>query len=174
MAVLAIEMPKPDSRSHTRSEETPASGAGSSAVDSLRAIRSAFLAGGADDNAAADRSDPRRHGHRHDQRRGQAAEGFRAGRQPPDQTRRAFAGRALLSAQKRSLFPDRRGGANFEQINGVYKKVDELNFILSRVGRGDLSELRIGSVPSLSQSMAPGRSRACAVAIPTCASTSTS
>jgi DNA-binding transcriptional LysR family regulator len=53
------------------------------------------------------------------------------------------------------FFPTAEAERIFEQINGVYKKVDDLNFILSRVGRGDLSELRIGSVPSLSQSMAP-------------------
>ena len=53
------------------------------------------------------------------------------------------------------FFPTVEAESIFEQINGVYKKVDDLNFILSRIGRGDLSELRIGSVPSLSQSMAP-------------------
>ena len=53
------------------------------------------------------------------------------------------------------FFPTAEAERIFEQINGVYKKVDDLNFILSRIGRGDLSELRIGSVPSLSQSMAP-------------------
>ncbi len=53
------------------------------------------------------------------------------------------------------FFPTAEAEQIFEQINGVYKKVDDLNFILSRIGGGDLSELRIGSVPSLSQSMAP-------------------
>jgi DNA-binding transcriptional LysR family regulator len=43
----------------------------------------------------------------------------------------------------------------FEQINAVYKKVDDLGFMLSRMERGSLSELRIGSVPSISQAMVP-------------------
>src|ERR1700704_4553829 len=43
----------------------------------------------------------------------------------------------------------------FEQINGVYKKVDDLTEIISKIGRGALSELRIGSVPSISQIMVP-------------------
>src|SRR5439155_64056 len=43
----------------------------------------------------------------------------------------------------------------FEQINGVYKKVDDLTEIISKIGRGALSELRIGSVPSISQVMVP-------------------
>jgi DNA-binding transcriptional LysR family regulator len=43
----------------------------------------------------------------------------------------------------------------FEQINAVYKKVDDLSFILSRMERGSMSELRIGSVPSISQVMVP-------------------
>src|SRR5437763_11012236 len=43
----------------------------------------------------------------------------------------------------------------FEQINSVYKKVDDLSEIISKIGRGALSELRIGSVPSISQVMVP-------------------
>jgi DNA-binding transcriptional LysR family regulator len=43
----------------------------------------------------------------------------------------------------------------FEQINGVYKKVDDLSAIISKIGRGGLSELRIGSVPSISHVMVP-------------------
>jgi DNA-binding transcriptional LysR family regulator len=43
----------------------------------------------------------------------------------------------------------------FEQINGVYKKVDDLTAIISKMGRGGLSELRIGSVPSISHVMVP-------------------
>src|SRR5260221_3007194 len=43
----------------------------------------------------------------------------------------------------------------FEQINGVYKKVDDLTAIISKIGRGGLSELRIGSGPSISHVMVP-------------------
>ncbi len=53
------------------------------------------------------------------------------------------------------FFPTPEAERAFAQINAVYRKVDDLNFILSRIGRGDLSELRIGSVPSIAQSMTP-------------------
>jgi DNA-binding transcriptional LysR family regulator len=53
------------------------------------------------------------------------------------------------------FFPTPEAETIFEQINAVYTKVDDLNYILSRIGRGDLSELRVASVPSLSQSMTP-------------------
>jgi DNA-binding transcriptional LysR family regulator len=43
----------------------------------------------------------------------------------------------------------------FEQINGVYKKVDDLAFLIGRMQRGASSVLRIGSVPSISHVMVP-------------------
>jgi DNA-binding transcriptional LysR family regulator len=43
----------------------------------------------------------------------------------------------------------------FEQINGVYKKVDDLQYTLSRIERGGSVELQIGSVPSISYVMVP-------------------
>jgi DNA-binding transcriptional LysR family regulator len=43
----------------------------------------------------------------------------------------------------------------FEQINAVYKKVDDLSGMISAMGKGGLSELRIGSVPSIAQVMVP-------------------
>lgn len=43
----------------------------------------------------------------------------------------------------------------FEQLNGVYKKVDDLHFTISRIERGDAQELRIGSVPSIANVMVP-------------------
>jgi DNA-binding transcriptional LysR family regulator len=43
----------------------------------------------------------------------------------------------------------------FEQINGVYKKVDDLQFTLSRIERGAGIELKFGSVPSISHVMVP-------------------
>lgn len=43
----------------------------------------------------------------------------------------------------------------FEQINAVYKKVDDLSGMISAMGKGALSELRIGSVPSIAQVMVP-------------------
>lgn len=43
----------------------------------------------------------------------------------------------------------------FEQINGVYKKVDDLHTMLARLERGSEVELRLGSVPSISHVMVP-------------------
>lgn len=43
----------------------------------------------------------------------------------------------------------------FEQINGVYKKVDDLASLIGRLQRGTSTELRIGSVPSIAQVMVP-------------------
>jgi DNA-binding transcriptional LysR family regulator len=59
---------------------------------------------------------------------------------------------------------DRRGGrysptpeahAIFDQINGVYDKIEDLQFIISRIKRGADIELRIGSVPSIANVMVP-------------------
>jgi DNA-binding transcriptional LysR family regulator len=61
----------------------------------------------------------------------------------------------FLQRKSGRFFPTPEAENIFERINAVYKKVDDLNFILSRIGRGDLWELRIGSVPSISQSMTP-------------------
>jgi DNA-binding transcriptional LysR family regulator len=43
----------------------------------------------------------------------------------------------------------------FEQINGVYKKVDDLHYTLARIERGGDVELRLGSVPSICHVMVP-------------------
>lgn len=43
----------------------------------------------------------------------------------------------------------------FEQINGVYQKVDDLHYTLARIERGDGVELRLGSVPSICNVMVP-------------------
>jgi DNA-binding transcriptional LysR family regulator len=52
-------------------------------------------------------------------------------------------------------FPTSEAERIFEQIDGVYNKVDDLTETISRIGRGALSTLRIGSVPSISQIMVP-------------------
>jgi DNA-binding transcriptional LysR family regulator len=57
--------------------------------------------------------------------------------------------------QNGRYFPTAEAQSIFEQINGVYKKVDDLTEIISKIGRGELSELRIGSVPSIAQVMVP-------------------
>lgn len=43
----------------------------------------------------------------------------------------------------------------FEQINGVYRKVDDLHYTLARIERGGGVELRLGSVPSICHVMVP-------------------
>jgi DNA-binding transcriptional LysR family regulator len=61
----------------------------------------------------------------------------------------------FFQRQNGRYFPTPEAQTIFEQINGVYKKVDDLTAIISKIGRGALSELRIGSVPSISQVMVP-------------------
>src|SRR5260370_4463605 len=61
----------------------------------------------------------------------------------------------FFQRQNGRYFPTPEAQNIFEQINGVYKKVDDLTEIISKIGRGALSELRIGSVPSISQVMVP-------------------
>jgi DNA-binding transcriptional LysR family regulator len=51
--------------------------------------------------------------------------------------------------------PTREADAIFNQINGVYDKVEDLQFIISRIKRGADIELRIGSVPSIANAMVP-------------------
>jgi DNA-binding transcriptional LysR family regulator len=43
----------------------------------------------------------------------------------------------------------------FSQINAVYDKVEDLQFVIKRLGSGAISELKIGSVPSISNVMIP-------------------
>ncbi len=73
----------------------------------------------------------------------------------------------LMKYTERSLrlkLFERRGGRYvptpqaqdiFEQINGVYKKVDDLQYTLARIERGGDVEFRLGSVPSISHVMVP-------------------
>src|SRR3954451_6301878 len=52
----------------------------------------------------------------------------------------------FFKRQNGRYFPTTEAQNIFEQINGVYKKVDDLTETISKIGRGALSELRIGSV----------------------------
>lgn len=61
----------------------------------------------------------------------------------------------FFQRQNGRYFPTPEAQNIFEQINGVYKKVDDLTEIISKIGQGALSELRIGSVPSICQVMVP-------------------
>ena len=51
--------------------------------------------------------------------------------------------------------PTREASDIFEQINGVYKKVDDLQSTIARLERGESHELRIATVPSIGNVMAP-------------------
>src|SRR3981081_1675170 len=61
----------------------------------------------------------------------------------------------FFQRQNGRYFPTPEAHNIFEQINGVYKKVDDLTEIISKIGHGALSELRIGSVPSIPPVMVP-------------------
>jgi DNA-binding transcriptional LysR family regulator len=51
--------------------------------------------------------------------------------------------------------PTREAGDIFTQINSVYDKVEDLQFVIDRLKKGADSELKVGSVPSLSTVMVP-------------------
>src|SRR5262245_21595820 len=51
--------------------------------------------------------------------------------------------------------PTREANAIFNQINSVYDKVEDLQFVISRIKRGANIELKIGSVPSIANVMVP-------------------
>jgi DNA-binding transcriptional LysR family regulator len=57
--------------------------------------------------------------------------------------------------QNGRYFPTQDAQLIFEQINTIYKKVDDLTEVIGKIGRGQLSELRVGSVPSIAQVMVP-------------------
>ena len=61
----------------------------------------------------------------------------------------------FFQRQNGRYFPTPDAQRIFEQINAVYQKVDDLSDVIAKIGRGDLSELRIGSVPSIAQVMVP-------------------
>jgi DNA-binding transcriptional LysR family regulator len=61
----------------------------------------------------------------------------------------------FFNRQNGRYFPTPEARTVFEQIDSVYQKVDDLGFVLSTLGRGGLSELCVGSVPSISYAMMP-------------------
>ena len=61
----------------------------------------------------------------------------------------------LFSRRGGSYSPTPEANAIFSQINGVYGKVEDLQFVISRIKRGAATELKIGSVPSIGQVMVP-------------------
>ena len=64
-------------------------------------------------------------------------------------------GLKLFSRKGGRYAPTREAGDIFSQINGVYDKVGDLHYVVDRLKSGTDAELRIGSVPSLSNVMVP-------------------
>src|SRR5262245_14786080 len=64
-------------------------------------------------------------------------------------------GMRLFSRKGGRYAPTREASGIFTQINGVYDKVEDLQFVIERLKRGADSELKIGSVPSISNVMVP-------------------
>lgn len=61
----------------------------------------------------------------------------------------------LFSRRGGRYSPTPQADAIFTQINGVYDKVEDLQFVISRIKRGANTELKIGSVPSIANVMVP-------------------
>jgi DNA-binding transcriptional LysR family regulator len=51
--------------------------------------------------------------------------------------------------------PTREASDIFNQVNSVYDKVEDLQYVVQRIKRGADAELKIGSVPSISNVMVP-------------------
>jgi DNA-binding transcriptional LysR family regulator len=64
-------------------------------------------------------------------------------------------GLKLFSRKGGRYAPTREASDIFSQINGVYDKVEDLEFVIARLKRGADLELKIGSVPSISNVMVP-------------------
>lgn len=61
----------------------------------------------------------------------------------------------LFSRRNGRYWPTPEARDIFDQINGVYDKVEDLHYVLKRLERGDDSQLRIASVPSIANVMVP-------------------
>lgn len=64
-------------------------------------------------------------------------------------------GMKLFSRRHGRYMPTPEAKDIFNQINGVYDKVEDLQYVIRRLERGADSELKIGSVPSISNVMVP-------------------
>jgi DNA-binding transcriptional LysR family regulator len=64
-------------------------------------------------------------------------------------------GLKLFSRKNGRYTPTGEANDIFSQINGVYDKVEDLQFLIKRLKRGADAELKIGSVPSISNVMVP-------------------
>lgn len=61
----------------------------------------------------------------------------------------------LFDRQGGRYAPTNEAHAIFDQINGVYDKIEDLQFVISRIKRGADSELKVASVPSIANVMVP-------------------
>src|SRR5579862_2959870 len=61
----------------------------------------------------------------------------------------------LFSRKGGRYSPTREATAIFDQIDGVYGKVEDLQFVISRIKRGTNIELKVGAVPSIANVMVP-------------------
>jgi DNA-binding transcriptional LysR family regulator len=67
----------------------------------------------------------------------------------------ASVGVKLFSRRGGRYSPTPQANAIFSQINNVYDKVEDLQFVISSIKRGANTELKIGSVPSIASVMVP-------------------
>jgi DNA-binding transcriptional LysR family regulator len=61
----------------------------------------------------------------------------------------------LFDRRNGRFVPTAQAHTIFEQVNTVFEKVEGLRYIIDRLGTGASQELRIGSVPSIANVMAP-------------------
>ncbi len=61
----------------------------------------------------------------------------------------------LFERSKNRYVPTKAAEDIFEQINAVYARVDDLQFVLRRIDRGGGSDLRLATVPSMGNVMVP-------------------
>ena len=67
----------------------------------------------------------------------------------------ASVGVKLFSRRGGRYTPTPQANAIFNQINSVYDKVEDLQFVIAKIKRGASTELKIGSVPSIAHVMVP-------------------
>ncbi len=61
----------------------------------------------------------------------------------------------LFERKQNRYFPTRAAEDIFEQINAVYARVDDLQYVIGQIDRGAGGTLRIASVPSMANVMVP-------------------
>jgi DNA-binding transcriptional LysR family regulator len=61
----------------------------------------------------------------------------------------------LFDRRNGRFVPTARAGGIFEQVHTVFRNVEDLRTVIARLETGEAQELRIGSVPSIANVMAP-------------------